>query len=70
MLVAHGADDQLIPLSHARSLAAVNDDATLVVLEGGHNDVPRSWPDFWVEVDRVLEKAWADPKQEFTGQQP
>ncbi|MXO70427.1 alpha/beta hydrolase [Alteraurantiacibacter buctensis] len=38
VLVVHGADDGLIPLDHARQLAAANPAAQLVVLPGqGHN---------------------------------
>ena len=38
ILVVHGADDSLIPVAHARALAAANPAAELVVLSGmGHN---------------------------------
>jgi len=56
LLVMHGAHDELIPLSHARSLAAAARDAELRVLDGGHNDVPQD-AKWWRAVETLLDRA-------------
>jgi len=51
----HGEQDNLIPPSHARSLAKAADDATLHVYEGvAHNDFPVHEPRFWRDVAGFL----------------
>jgi pimeloyl-ACP methyl ester carboxylesterase len=45
MLIIHGRDDQVSPLSHAQSIAAAATDATLIEIEtGGHLDAHRVDP--------------------------
>jgi fermentation-respiration switch protein FrsA (DUF1100 family) len=43
VLVIHGRDDTLIPVSHGRQLAAAVPGAELHELPCGHNDCPRPW---------------------------
>lgn len=43
LLVIHGRDDTLIPVSHGRALAATVPGAELHELPCGHNDCPRPW---------------------------
>jgi fermentation-respiration switch protein FrsA (DUF1100 family) len=43
LLVIHGADDQLIPVSEGRALAAAVPSAEFHALPCGHNDCPRPW---------------------------
>ena len=57
LLIIHGRDDELIPISHAHTLRAAAKRAELLVLPGGHNDTPRSWPELWKEIDAFLESA-------------
>jgi len=41
VLILHGESDASIPASQARRLAATAPDATLQILQCGHNDCPR-----------------------------
>jgi uncharacterized protein len=43
LLVIHGRDDTLIPVTHGRRLAAAVPGAELHELPCGHNDCPRPW---------------------------
>ncbi len=43
LLVVHGDDDQLIPVSEGRALAQAVRSAEFHVLPCGHNDCPRPW---------------------------
>jgi hypothetical protein len=43
LLVIHGRDDTLIPVSHGRLLAAAIPGAEMHELPCGHNDCPRPW---------------------------
>ena len=45
VLVIHGRDDRLIPPAHGRALAERARLGELVMLECGHNDCPRPWPE-------------------------
>jgi fermentation-respiration switch protein FrsA (DUF1100 family) len=46
VLVVHGERDDMIPVAHARALAAAARSARLVVVTGcGHNDCPQPWAD-------------------------
>lgn len=39
VLVAHSADDDIVPVHHGRTLAGIRpDDTTYIALDGGHND--------------------------------
>ena len=58
-LIVHGMRDTLIPFAHATALADVRPGARLEVLDCGHNDCPRPWPQihaFLVEHDLVVER--------------
>lgn len=50
VLILHGTKDDLIPFSHARTLASVSRNARLVSYECGHNDCPPDWRVFWKDV--------------------
>lgn len=43
MLVVHGMNDDIIPVSHGRALAAAVPGAELHEVRCGHNDCPRAW---------------------------
>jgi fermentation-respiration switch protein FrsA (DUF1100 family) len=43
VLIVHGGQDDIIPPTHSRALAAVAPQAELHLLPCGHNDCPRSW---------------------------
>ena len=43
LLVIHGSDDQLIPVSEGQALAAAVPSAEFHALKCGHNDCPRPW---------------------------
>jgi fermentation-respiration switch protein FrsA (DUF1100 family) len=61
VLILHGARDLLIPVSHARRLAAANPRAQLVVHDDvGHGDLPPARPDYWVQIERMLRAALVD----------
>jgi pimeloyl-ACP methyl ester carboxylesterase len=44
LLVLHGSQDEVIPVSHGRSLAAANPHSEFHLLPCGHNDCARPWP--------------------------
>ena len=44
VLILHGRADTLIPPDHARGLQAAAPQAELQLLDCGHNDCPRPWP--------------------------
>ncbi len=56
VLLVHGTDDDIVPVEHARRLAAAGGDtARLLLLDGrGHSDCDRD-ERFWPEVGRALE---------------
>ena len=54
LLVIHGREDTLIPVSHAERLHAAADDATLVLYDAGHNDLPPSNTAYWADIDAFL----------------
>jgi uncharacterized protein len=43
LLILHGERDMVIPVSHARAMAAVYPRARLVIEDCGHNDCPPQW---------------------------
>jgi pimeloyl-ACP methyl ester carboxylesterase len=57
VLVVHGEKDRIIPAAHGRALAAGAPDGTLVLLDCGHNDCPRPWPQVraFLEENGILE---------------
>lgn len=54
VLVLHGSDDQTVPVSHGRSLAALCPRSTYVELPGGHNDFPRDEGAYWEAIGKFL----------------
>ncbi|NVJ65582.1 MAG: alpha/beta hydrolase [Gammaproteobacteria bacterium] len=46
----HGRKDKTVPFSSLAKLLAVAKDAKHRVYEGGHNDIPDDWLEFWQEV--------------------
>ena len=57
LLVFHGVRDQVIPVSHGRTLAAAHGDARLVLYDSGHNDLPPPGSDYWAQIERHLRSA-------------
>jgi pimeloyl-ACP methyl ester carboxylesterase len=57
ILLIHGKKDRMIPVSHAREMAKVAPDATLIEYPCDHNDCPPDWKVFWDDVSRFLEEA-------------
>ena len=44
LLLIHGSRDNIVPIAHARELAALVPGARLHEIDCGHNDCPRQWP--------------------------
>lgn len=55
VLILHGVDDEIIPVSHARRLHRVIPGSTLVELPGHHNDFPVDEAAYWAAIDRFLD---------------
>ncbi len=47
VLILHGTRDEIIPVRHARRLAAIARNARLVELNAGHNDFPQDEAAYW-----------------------
>jgi hypothetical protein len=43
VLIVHGERDDIVPIWHARALAAAARSARLETMPCGHNDCPRPW---------------------------
>lgn len=43
ILILHGVEDTIVPVSHGQRLAEIGKQTVLRTAEGGHNDFPRSW---------------------------
>ncbi len=54
VLILHGKDDEIIPVSHGRRLHRLLKNSTLVELEGHHNDFPVDEAAYWAAIDRFL----------------
>lgn len=54
VLILHGVDDTIIPVSHARANAKIARHATLVEMAGNHNDFPRDEAAYWKAIDEVV----------------
>ena len=54
VLILHGTEDTIIPVSHARENARIAKHATLVEMPGDHNDFPRDEAAFWRAIDEFL----------------
>lgn len=57
LLVFHGRQDRLIPVEHARRLAAIHGSAELVLYDAGHNDLPPPGADYWPRIEAFLRRA-------------
>src|SRR5262249_19220688 len=44
LLILHGTHDEVIPVEHARELAAAAPQSELRLLDCGHNDCDKPWP--------------------------
>jgi fermentation-respiration switch protein FrsA (DUF1100 family) len=51
LLVFHGMEDRVIPMSHGQALAAAVPGATFIALTCGHNDCPRPWQQLFTWLD-------------------
>lgn len=59
ILVFHGSDDVIIPVSHGRRLGDMAHDGTYVEYACGHNDFPgaANEADYWRQIETFLRKA-------------
>lgn len=59
LLIFHGTNDTLIPVSHARQLQRLSPSAKLVEYPAGHMDFPgpAHWDEYWLEIRQFLIKA-------------
>ena len=53
VVMFHGDQDPVVPLDHARRLAAIKGE--LVVLEGGDHDNLTGYDEFWEAIERVVD---------------
>ena len=58
ILIMHGTEDGLVPVSHGERLAASNPRATFVRYRCGHNALPPKGADYWQQIERTLQKAF------------
>ena len=56
-LVVHGTRDEVVPVAHARRLAAARSSIELVLYEAGHNDLPPPGSDYWHRLEDFLRRA-------------
>jgi uncharacterized protein len=56
-LVMHGTHDEVVPVEHARRLAAARTGIDLVLYEAGHNDMPPPGSDYWQRIEALLDTA-------------
>lgn len=54
VLVLHGSDDAVVPVSHGRALASAAGDGKLVEFDAGHEDVFGQRPDYWRTVSAFI----------------
>jgi uncharacterized protein len=57
VLVIHGTRDEVVPVEHARRLAAARPNAELVLYEAGHNDMPPPGSDYWARIEAFVVEA-------------
>lgn len=62
VLIFHGTEDEIIPVSHGRALAAIRPDATFIESPGGHNDYPRNRAAYWASIDGFLTEHGITPR--------
>lgn len=56
ILLIHGRQDDLVPIRHGRTLAQVARQATLVELDGGHNNFPPDPQPYWEAIVAFLQR--------------
>lgn len=61
VLLLHGVDDEIIPPSHSRALAALAKNVTHLELPGGHNDFPRDGAQYANAIRAFVEATIATP---------
>lgn len=57
LLVFHGTEDSVVPVSHAHALSAAVPGSKLVLYEAGHNDFPPNRTQYWSEIDSFLKES-------------
>ena len=57
ILIIHGVEDTLIPLTHGQALAGLASQATLITYQCGHNDCPPDWAQYWRDMTTFLRQA-------------
>lgn len=58
LLILHGENDELIPVSHGRRLRDLADDVTYIEYDCGHNDFPGAGNEaaYWAEIEAFLRR--------------
>jgi fermentation-respiration switch protein FrsA (DUF1100 family) len=56
VLIQHGTEDRIIPISHGRRLQEIAPHATLLEYDCGHNDFPVESPQYWADMERFLKE--------------
>lgn len=54
ILILHARDDEIIPIQHGRTLAALNPNARLVEMNGSHNSGLSQMNEYWEAIDKML----------------
>lgn len=54
ILIVHARDDEIIPIQHGRTLAALNPNARLVEMNGSHNSGLSQMNEYWEAIDEML----------------
>ena len=62
VLVVHGENDTMIPVSHGRRLRQAAASSRLVLYPCDHNDCPPDWRLFWSDVSRFLDDFRVRPR--------
>lgn len=57
VLVIHGEEDDIVPVQHGRTLAALAAHGRLELHAAGHNDLPRDPRRYWNDLRRFLQQA-------------
>jgi pimeloyl-ACP methyl ester carboxylesterase len=54
VLIFHGAEDDIIPVSHGRALHRMLPASTYIETKGDHINYPPDAKAFWAEIDRFM----------------
>lgn len=54
ILVFHGTQDEIVPVSHGKALVKIARQATLILYDAGHNDFPPNFKLYWKEIESFL----------------